>query len=371
MRRLAAITLMIGCALALARADGLRDALITDDPQRIAAAVEEIERAPANTPELADTLFAAARACEDTLADPARALRLYDRILAEQPDARVAAAAARRAQILRAQVGTREEHAREAADFARLVAAAERLDPGEVVRRGDALVAAEWPGAPEAALWLADWLRRHERLDEAAARFDAVLARWPDSAHARIALRGGAGAAIEAHDWERAEALASRLPHADDADDVVRQDLLDGAARGRRRARYVVLAWIAVIAAFAGLAGSLAEATLRGGRTRLRWRPPVEVMFLAPIAAVLLGVAFTAHRLIAPAVATVILGALGMAYLSGATLDTLRARGRSIEMRALLHIVGCTFATLALVYLALMRDDLLDIVLETVRFGPE
>ena len=57
-------------------------------------------------------------------------------------------------------------------------------------------------------------------------------------------------------------------------------------------------AWIALLLAFAGLAASLAEAALRGGRQRPPLRPPIEVMFLAPIAAVLVAVSFTAHRAI-------------------------------------------------------------------------
>ncbi|MCW5807564.1 MAG: hypothetical protein KIT31_34725, partial [Deltaproteobacteria bacterium] len=125
--RIAALVVVGALAGALAgavRADGLREGLHADDPRGVAAAVAAIEQAPAGTPELADTLFAAARACEDTLADPARALRLYERILAEEPDARVATAAARRAEQLRGRVGGHEEHAREAADLARLVAEA-------------------------------------------------------------------------------------------------------------------------------------------------------------------------------------------------------------------------------------------------------
>ena len=62
--------------------------LDTDDPRALADAVTAIERAPA-TPELADVLFAAGRACEDRLYDPARALAIYERIVRELPDAGV------------------------------------------------------------------------------------------------------------------------------------------------------------------------------------------------------------------------------------------------------------------------------------------
>jgi hypothetical protein len=100
-------------------------------------------------------------------------------------------------------------------------------------------------------------------------------------------------------------------------------------------------------------------------------RPPLELLFLAPVAAVLVGVALTAHRMIAPAVLILSAGGLVLAGLSGAALDLLRARGRPLRRRALLHAALCVAGVTALLYIALMRDDLLDLVIETVRFGPD
>jgi hypothetical protein len=290
----------------------------------------------------------------------------------DQPDARVAIAASRRAEALRAQIGERGDHAPQATALARLVADADRLDPAIVIERGDALANAAWPGAPEAALWLAEWQRRNKRLADAQARYAAIAARWPDTEHAVTAIRGGAGCALEAHDWELAESLALRLPETEPADRVLRDDLLAAADRGRGRARLYIAAWLVVIAAFLALAGSLALA-LRGERPkRWRWwRPPFEVLFLAPIAAVLVGVALTAHELIAPAVVTLVVGGLGLAWLSGATLDVMRARARPIRRRALLHALVVVVGVGALLYIVLMRDDLLDMMVETIRFGPD
>ena len=86
--------------------------------------------------------------------------------------------------------------------------------------------------------------------------------------------------------------------------------------------------------AFALLLGSLVEASLRGGLRRPAFAPPVEIWFLGPIALVLAGVAFTAHQAIAPAVLRISLAGIALAWLSGATLDLLRARGRRVESRA-------------------------------------
>jgi hypothetical protein len=355
-------------ASSTSRAAPLIDALGSSDAAQVERAVAAIERIAAQQGD-PDTLFAAARACEDKLLDPGRAVVLYERIVAERGSARVATMAARRAAALRELVGPHGESAAEAAELARLIATADGLPPGPVIERGKRLAAAAWPGAPTAALWLAEWLRRTRRLAEAQEQYAAVVARWPGSPQAEAALRGAAGCAIEAHEWSRAEALANRLPVADAA----RDDLLAAAARGRRRGRLYVAAWVAIAGALAALLGSLVEAIARSprGARRAALRPPIEVVFLAPVALVMIGVAFTTHRLIAPAVAVISAGGLALSWLSGAALEELRASGRAHRLRSVAHVVVCLAGIAALAYVALMRDALLDTVIETVRFGPE
>jgi hypothetical protein len=346
------------------------DALSSADRGRIEGAVAAVA-APGDADP--DVLFAAARACEDKLDDPGRAVALYDRITGDHPSARVAAAAARRAAALRALIGPHGETAALARDLAQLIAHADAAPAGDVIRRGDQLAGAAWPGAPRAALWLADWLRRSGRFTDAGARYAAIVARWPAAPEAREALRGGAGCALDAHDWALAETLAAQLSAVEPADRIVRDDLLAAAARGRRRARWYLAARLAIAAALAGLLGSLAEATLRSppGTRRAALRPPIEIAYLAPVAAVLVGVAFTAHRLIAPAVAMISAGGVALTWLSGATLEQLRTRGRPRRLRAACHVVACLAGVAALAYIALVRDNLLEALIETVRFGPE
>jgi len=374
-RWLMIVAVVIGCVArgaAAAPADATTTALGADDVHEVERAVAAItERpAPATDP---DVLFAAARACEDRLLDPARAAAIYERIVAEHPGARVAAAAARRIAALRALVGGGGEAAAHAAELARLVARADAEPAAAVLQRGEALAAAAWPGAPDAALWLADWLRRSGRLIEAQAHYAVVRARWPQLPQATAALRGAAGCALDAHDWPLAEALAGHLPAAEPRDRSVRDELVAAAAHGRRRDRGYVAAWLAIAGAFAALLGSLGEAMRR--RTAAPWwaalRPPIEVMFLGPVAVVLLGVAFTAHRAIAPAVATIALGGLALAWLSGAALELVRAAGRSRRLRSALHLVACLAGVAGLAYVAVTRGDLIDMLLESVRLGPD
>ena len=85
----------------------------------------------------------------------------------------------------------------------------------------------------------------------------------------------------------------------------------------------------------------------------------------------LVGVAFTANRLIAPAVAMISAGGVALTWLSGSALEQLRASDRPGRLRAAGHVLVCLVGVAALAYVALTRDNLLDALIETVRFGPD
>jgi len=349
--------LLLVVSVAVAHGEPALDRLGADDVATVAGAVTELE-----TSSDPDALFAAGRACEDTLHDPGRALRIYDRLLVVAPRSNIAIAAERRGAQLRAQLGPRGEHAAIAAELATLVANADRRTDVEATARR--LAEAAWPGAPDAALWLAEWMRERKRFAEATAAYETVLARWPGSKQAATAQRGRVGVAIDAKQWARALALAEALPALSTIDALERDDLIAAAVRGRRKDRAYVAAWIALAVIGLGLATSL---TLAIRRARRRPRIPTELIYLAPIAAVFVAISFTAHRAIAPAVLVISLGGVVLATLSGATLD-LVPRSR---VRLASHAVACVVAVVALVYVAMMREGLFDMLVETVRFGPD
>lgn len=358
------------CLLALttgAAADSaaLLRGLDTDDPAALSAAIAAIERAPAERG-LPDVLFAAGRACEDRLHDPARALAIYERITREMPDAGVSIAAGRRAQVLRPAAG----HAREAAELSTLMATADSLAAPEVEQRARALVAADWPGALDAALWLGDWQCRTNRFREADATYAALVARAPTAPQAAVARRNAAGCAADAHDWAHAEQLARALPAGDPIDAAVRSDLLAAARTGQRREQLYVASFVLAALAALALLASLTEAALRGGKRRPPLQPPVEVLYIAPVAAIVVAASYAIDRLIAPAVLRISVAGLVLSWLSGAALDLLRARQRPVRLRSVAHVLACALGVLAVGYIAIMNDGLIDMFSETVRFGP-
>jgi len=96
-------------------------------------------------------------------------------------------------------------------------------------------------------------------------------------------------------------------------------------------------------------------------------RPPVEAWFFVPIAAVLVAVAATGNPLVARAVRAIAIAGAAIAWLSGAILEgarPLRAR------RAVAHAVVAAVAVAAAAYLAIDRDRMIDLVIETWRGGP-
>lgn len=343
------------------------DVFGSDDPAALETAIARVERGPADP----DELLAAARACEAKLHQPGRALALYDRIEREAPDARAASTAGKRAIVLRGELGDRGEFATQASALASLVAAGDQLPARELLRQADDLAAQAWPGAPDAALFAAEWLRAREDYDAARARYEHVQAHWPGSPQAIDAARAAAGCAIDAHDWALAERLARDLPVDNALEAAARNELLAMAARGRARDRLSSIAWVVLAAALALLLASLLEAAGRGGWRSPRLRPPFEFLFFAPIAAGLLAVAFAAQRVIAPSVARIAVVGLVFAYLSGATLDLLQRRGRGYRARSIVHVALCLAGVVAIAYISINRDGLVELLATTFRDGPE
>ncbi|HLL21729.1 MAG TPA: hypothetical protein VK427_06345 [Kofleriaceae bacterium] len=125
----------------------------------------------------------------------------------------------------------------------------------------------------------------------------------------------------------------------------------------------------ALLLVLAGVAIALVRRRSTSWRAALRRvaRPPTEVLYVAPVSAVVVAIAHTGNPRVAKAVTAIFVGATLVAWLSGVTLDAAtRLSRRQIAAHALVVMV----AALAVIYLALDHARLLDLVLQTWRTGP-
>ncbi len=321
-------------------------------------------------PDFDDALFSAARVVQDELADPARAIVLYQRIVDEYPTGRLAGSATRRLVLLHEQVGNDPASALRARRLAQLRAASER-EPYPVIMAGvEALLVPEWPGAAEAALWLGEYERRIGQLPAAARHLQFVIVQWPGKPAATVALRELAALAIDQRHWHQAVAWAQRINVDDPADAALRDGVLTQASRGIRMDAWYQRAWVAAGVSLLLLFTIFARSVGRSGQ-RAALRPPLEVWFLLPIVALLYAVSLTTNVAIAPAVLRISVFGLASAWLVGGSLHARALAGQPLRAVAVVLVTSAVVGVLAVLYIALMRQGLLFDMFETLRFGPE
>lgn len=346
------------------------------------------DRAPSG-PYAADALFTAARLYEERLLDPARALDLYRRLVREHPESRTALAAERRAETLAELLGTEQPAGGAVAGVDAAAQALARFtdilqgfpERGEhaSLELAAALLAEHpsWSGVPRVLLWIAGVHQRAGRLDEAFAYYqraaDAAAATADADEHRFAAYRGAGDVEAARGRFEAAARYYRMMPTAGDPGLTrARDDLLAALTRDRLRARIHDIAWAVLLAVALLLVVSLRHGA---GSWRDAWRivrvPPIEVIFMLPIAAVLVAASLTAHYAIFPAVIIICVGGVAVTWLSGAGLAAAAVMGRRTRLRALVHAGAAALAVIALCYAAIHHNRLIDMIIETVRFGPD
>ena len=342
-----------------------------------ARAVDELIALAADAPAApiaADALLLAARTAEDRLHDPVRALALYEQLGRRYPDARASKAASRRAEALRALVGDDGQHAAAATAFGELRAmAGQRLTTAERTT-AEALADAAWPGAIDAALWLADVDARDGRVTQARTRLAALMVRTAGTPRDGDVVRAAASLAIRAGAIAEAEQLIARLPAAPSgagaADAVVASELRAALAHARTRQRVVHVALLVALVGVLLLVALLVSAAGSLRHVGRALRPPIDVWYIAPVLAVLVLAAATGFVGIGRAVALIAGANINMTWLSGAGLGAAAARGRSTP-RVLAHALLAPMVVLAVATAVLASGDLADLVLATLRDGPD
>ena len=306
----------------------------------------------------------AAKAAERA-GDLARARRDLEQVLAISDDELLKRRARGDLARLAGSAGQGGEFAQVAATHERLVAKIQAGgDPEPALRELGALIDAHptYPRAATAMLALAlGWERDGAFTTAHAWLVRARVAAAPNE-HERV-FSEVARFAIRAGEFTEAESAIAALEDRRNA-----EELTSALSRAHTRHALRGILWIVLALVIAA-----ALATLRrdagswrvAGRRLLR--PPLEVGFLLPIAIVLALVAFTGNPLVARAVWAILAIGVAVAWLSGALLATGRPLRRT---RLAAHVVGAALAVVSASYLAIDRDRMIDLVIETWKHGP-
>jgi outer membrane protein assembly factor BamD (BamD/ComL family) len=322
-----------------------------------AAALQALARDLPDDDIAPEALFEAAQILEEQLRDPEGARRLYDEVQARYPQSRLSR---------RAQARTAELTAGLRTGVAPYLAFQELLrgEKGSPeILRGLQRLLAEHPDfalGDRARYLLGGALHEAGRDREAAAALGEVLSRHPGSEWAprarqllgQIALARGDFAAARDH-------FAALSRYGGSLWETAAVQGQEQVARAQRRSRLSRL----------GLAFVLLYAGLLLFRAAPRLRPlPYELWYYLPVAGFLVVVAYLTSA--APVWrALLALGLCGAAFmwLSGAA-----ARGyRGTWTGTIAGVAGRVVCAAALCYLVVYHGGLLDIVIETLRHGPE
>ena len=312
-----------------------------------------------------DALAELARLDEEQLADPVAALASWDELTRRFPQSRLAVKAEKRAAALREALGPEGVAAPAVAEWQKILNAFGTIPHVQSLARAEALLAAhpDFGGAPQVAYWIGTVLEQDGDSAGALARWREVATRWPTSEWAARAERRIGDVLVARGDIGGAE---SAYRAAGSADGLAR------IARERFRARVAMAAWaLLVVLAI----GATVEARRLAGSTRaaaaLLSRPPVEALYLLPVAAILVAAGLSENWAIGHALVFICAGGVMVAWLSGALLEGARSRGPLGLRRVAAHVLAATLAIAAICYISVTRERLADMLIETIRFGPD
>jgi TolA-binding protein len=333
--------------------------------------VELADRSPQD-PFADDALSEAARLDEERLGKPREAAELYERVARDYPSSRLATRARIRAADLRAGMGENGKDAATLADFNDILYGFAGRTREESIARLEALLSEhpDFPGAPRATYWLGTLYAKDHKWNHALALFREVESKWPDSSWAADAKKAEGDVLMGRHDWAAARAAyRSLMGRGDPALDAAATEALQLLDKEESRTRIASWAWIIgglIILSYVGSArwgaGSWKAAL------RALARPPLEAIYLLPVVALFIGAGLTEHGAIARTVLTIGVGGLAITWLMGAAL---RTRTRVSLVAALAHAGGATIAVAALAYAAIYHEGLVELVVNTIRFGTE
>jgi len=311
-----------------------------------------------------DALFEAAVVAEERLSDPARARRLYAEVATKYPASRLARRAATRGDFLAQSLTTGEAPLRA---YDEVLAGATARPRAESIARMQELLQ-KWPDfalADRALFWLGQRLAEERRPDDAVARFAEVERRFPSSEWALRAKKARADLLLSRGHPFVARAVYRELEAS--SDPVARSAGKEGLADSVSflvRGLFVVLCVIYLV----GFAWLHVRAV--SPRARLR-RVPLELTYYGPVALLFVVAAVTENRAIGIATAAIAVGGAVVVWLTSLGWAARVERGPLSPLARAGRIAAVTVAVVALLFLAVQATGLTDIVLETLRTGPE
>ncbi len=311
-----------------------------------------------------DALFEAALVSEERLADPARARRLYTEVAAKYPSSRLARRAQMRADFLARSLSTGEAPLREYDDVLANAAARPRA---ESRARMEALLQ-KWPDfalADRALYWLGQRLAEEHHPNEAIARFTECERRFPSSEWAQRSKKSRADIQLSRGHWFVARAAYRELLASHDAvsRSAGKEGLADSVTWMVRS--NLVLASILYLLAFVWL-------QLRAVSPRARLAVmPVELLYYLPVAVLFVAAALTENRAIGVATSAIAVGGAVVVWLTSLGYAARLDRGPMSPLARAGRIAAVTVAVVALMFLAVQATGLTDVVIETLRTGPE
>ncbi len=339
-----------------------------------ATQLEALAREAPNHSLAPEAMFTAAELYEEKLADPAKALALYKELGRLYPDSRRALAASRRAEGLAAQVGTEPGGVDAQRRFMTIRQGFAERPQAESIRMAEQLLRdqPDWAGAPAVAMWLASLEARAGRYDSAMRRYLKAAEQFSEPEARFDALRGAGDMALHLARYDDAERYYRMMDARGEAGRRIAIDeALAAVTEARGRSTWF---WTSAAIAAAGLlfliVSLLRAARGRGVALRAMWPPPTEVLYLVPAGALLSAVSYTDFQGLGPAVTIVSTGGVLAAWISGAGL-ALRRGGPHRAAFAVAHAAAAGIAVLALLYVAVYTTDLIDPVVDTLRYGPE
>ena len=340
-----------------------------DDAAAANALTDFAKRYPSSR-HASDSLFSAAKLYEESLGDPARAIALYKEILSEYPSSRVALAAQRREKSLSAARGI-DGGTKALAQWNEIRFGFSARPPEKSIALAEALIAEnpKWPARSQVLLWLGDIRAQRREWNAALDAYRRAEQSAQDTNDRYDARRGAGKAAMLSGDFELAETLYQQLEtHDDPARMRDRQAAFEVLHREKLR-HTIYLGCFAVALLMLALLGTVLIAKVGvSGAFRALLRVPSEAIYFVPVAALLSVVSFTGHHDIGPAIVIIALGGLIFCWLLGVCL---RDAAPNSRIRGWLLVGASVFGTFACIYIALHRTRLIDLVIATVRFGPD